>query len=413
MSATTWPALTDLADPATLPDPYPVLAGLREASPFAAYDGVLVVVGKHADCSAVLRHPNASSERGKSMLAARRDRSRGRPSFLSLDPPDHTRLRRLVSKAFTPRTVARLEPRIRAVTTELLDAAAAAGHLELVSQLAYPLPVRIISEMLGVPLADHPRFAGWSARLAHSLQPELGQDSDRARARAEAARVASEEFAAYFTELIAARRAHPADDLLSALIRAEDNGETLTGEELIATCVLLLVAGHETTVGLISNAVLALLRHPGQLALLQADAGLAAAAVEETLRYDAPVQLTGRVARGGMQVGDVTARDGALVLLLIAAAGRDPAVFDDPDTFDIRRGASGHLAFAAGPHFCLGAPLARLEATVALEEFSQRVLSPELDESQLCYKPNLNLRGPETLVVDFTGVREASPARLA
>ena len=158
--------------------------------------------------------------------------------------------------------------------------------------------------------------------------------------------------------------------------------------------MLLLVAGHETTVGLISNAILALLRHPDQLAALRADPGLAAGAVEETLRYDAPVQFTGRVARGGMQVGAVSAPDGAVLMLLLAATGRDPRVFADPDSFDIRRGAGNHLAFAAGPHFCLGAPLARLEATIALQAFATRVAEPELDPAGLAYKPNLNLRGP-------------------
>ncbi|MBO0835673.1 MAG: cytochrome P450, partial [Actinobacteria bacterium] len=234
-------ALTDLAKPETLPDPYPVLAGLREASPFAEFDGTLVVVGRHADISAVLRDPNASSERGKSLLAAGDSRRRNvdRPSFLSLDPPDHTRLRRLVSKAFTPRTIARLEPRIRAITGELLSNAASAGQLEVVSQLAYPLPVRIISELLGVPVSDHPRFAGWSARLAHSLQPGFGAAREVAQARAAAADSASEEFAAYFRELIALRRARPEPDLLSAMIAAEDSGDQLTEDELIATCVLL------------------------------------------------------------------------------------------------------------------------------------------------------------------------------
>ena len=398
-------ALADLADPATLPDPYPILAGLREASPFAEFDGALVVVGRHADIGAVLRHPNASSERGKSLLApAVSRRARERPSFLSLDPPDHTRLRRLVSKAFTPRRIAFLEPRIRAITDELLTAAGAAGHLEVVSQLAYPLPVRIISEMLGVPVSDHPRFAGWSARLAHSLQPGFGVAPEEAQARAEAADAASEEFAAYFRELIALRRARPEADLLSAMIAAEDAGDQLTEDELIATCVLLLVAGHETTVGLISNALLALLRHPDQFALLRARPELASAAVEETLRYDAPVQLTGRVARGGLQAGDVTARDGALVMLLLAAAGRDPEVYAEPDRFDIQRGASNHLAFAAGAHFCLGAPLARLEATIAVGQIARRVVEPSLAEDELSYKPNLNLRGPDRLVVDFAEI---------
>ena len=408
MSTSHRPALAELADPKTLPDPYPILAGLRQASPFAELDGALVVVAKHADCSAALRDPNASSDRNRSLIAGpdatRRTR---RPSFLSLDPPDHTRLRRLVSKAFTPRVVARLEPRIRAITAELLDAAAHANQLEVVSQLAYPLPVRIISEMLGVPAEDHPRFAGWSARLAHSLQPAFGLRPEEALARSEAAQVASDEFGEYFSELIARRRAEPAADLLTDLIRAEDSGDTLTENELIATCILLLVAGHETTVGLISNAILAVLRHPTQLAVLQAAPGLAAAAVEETLRYDAPVQLTGRVARGGMQVGNICVPDGALVLILLAAAGRDPAVFDDPDRFDIQRSATGHLAFAAGPHFCLGAPLARLEATIAVEQFAHRVKAPKLRAGGLAYKPNLNLRGPERLVVDFARIKAA------
>ena len=405
MSTLQRPALSELADPAVLPDPYPLLAALREASPFAEFDGAFVVVGRHADCSAVLRHPNASSERNKSLVAPGASRRRAeRPSFLSLDPPDHTRLRRLVSKAFTPRTIARLEPRIRAITGELLTAAARCGQLEVVSQLAYPLPVRIISEMLGVPVDDHPRFAGWSARLAHSLQPAFGLTAEEAQARAEAADAASDEFAGYFRELIAVRRSQPAGDLLSDLIKAEDNGETLTEDELIATCILLLVAGHETTVGLISNAILALLRHPAELALLRANPGLAAAAVEETLRYDAPVQMTARVARGGMQVGNVTAGDGALVLLLLAAAGRDPEVFADADRFDISRGPAQHLAFAAGPHFCLGAPLARLEATIAVQAFATRISRPELAAGALRYKPNFNLRGPDQLVVRFSDI---------
>jgi cytochrome P450 len=407
------PGLAALADPAVLPDPYPVLAGLREASPFTEAGGALVVVGRHEDCSAILRDPRSSSERNNSLLAPPEVRAQRAPSFLSLDPPDHTRLRRLVSKAFAPRVIARLEPRIRELSDELLTAAAAVQgdgevggggrQLEVVSQLAYPLPVRIISELLGVPAGDHARFAGWSASLAHSLQPQfIATDAAPAAAAAQQARI---EFAEYFRELIAARRDRPGDDLLSELIRAEDEGQRLSEPELIATCVLLLVAGHETTVSLISNAILALLRHPDQLAALRADPGLAPGAVEETLRYDAPVQFTGRVARGGMQVGPVSAPDGAVLMLLLAATGRDPLVFADPDSFDIRRGAGNHLAFAAGPHFCLGAPLARLEATIALQAFATRVADPELDPAGLAYKPNLNLRGPGRLMVGFGSVR--------
>jgi cytochrome P450 len=393
--------LMGLADPATIPDPYPLLASLREASPFTDFGGALAVFGRYEDCSRILRDPRASSERGASILAARRpEQERRRRSFLSLDPPDHTRLRRLVSKAFTPRVIATLEPRINQVTDELLTAAQAddVRELELVSQVAYPLPVRIICEMLGVPPADHARFASWSASLVHSLQPSFGTvDETELLAADEAGR----EFGEYFVELIAARRSTPGDDLLTKLIRAEDEGDRLTVEELIATAILLLVAGHETTVGLISNAILALLRHPDQFAAVVADPALASAAVEETLRYDAPVQLTGRVAKSEMTFGEVTVPEGAVLLMLLAATGRDPAVFPDPDTFDIGRGEKEHLAFAAGPHFCLGAPLARLEATIALRKIAARVIAPEFDEDRLTYKPNFNLRGPDHLVITY------------
>jgi cytochrome P450 len=396
-------SLADLADPAVLSDPYPVLAALREASPVTEFDGLLTVVGRHADCSAVLRDPRASSERHRSLLAP--PALRPAPSFLSMDPPDHTRLRRLVSKAFTPRVVATLEPRIRSLARDLLRPALADGdELEIVGRLAYPLPVRIISELLGVPAEDRPRFAGWSAALAHLLQPRFGTEGGDAESELAAAQAAREEFAAYFRGLIARRRAGPARDLLSELIRAEDEGQQLSEDELIATCVLLLVAGHETTVSLIANAILALLRHPGQLAALRADPALAAGAVEETLRYDAPVQLTARVARGGMTVANAPVPDGGLILVLLAAAGRDPAVFPDPDRFDITRPAAGHLAFGAGPHFCLGAPLARLEAAVAVREFAALVRDAELDAASLAYKPNLNLRGPARLMVRHRGL---------
>ncbi len=405
MSTTERPSLAQLGDPAVVANPYPVLAAIRAATPFAAVDGKLVVLGRHADCSRILRDARASSERGRSLLAPPGAPRREGMSFLSMDAPDHTRLRRLVAKAFTPRVIAGFGPRIREVSHELLSAAGArdARELEIVSQLAYPLPVRIICELLGVPAGDHPRFAGWSARLAHSLQPRFIEQDEAGFADAAAARA---EFAEYFRELIAQRRAQPGDDLLTELIRAEDEGSRLSEAELLSTSILLLVAGHETTVGLISNAVLALLRHTDQLAALRADPGLAGGAVEETLRYDPPVQLTGRVARSPVRIGEVEAPEGGVMLLLLAATGRDPEVFPDPDRFDITRGAGGHLAFAAGPHFCLGAPLARLEASIALTAFADRVTAPELDG--LAYKPNFNLRGPERLAVRSAGIRPAS-----
>jgi cytochrome P450 len=403
------PGLADLmrlGDPGVIPDPYPLLAWLREESPFTELDGGLVVYGRYDDCSRILRDPRASSKRDRNRLVAEvPDRPRRTASFLSLDPPDHTRLRRLVSTAFTPRVVATLADRISEITNGLLTAAAEPGahRLELVGALAYPLPVRIISELLGVPPEDRGRFAGWSARLAHSVQPSFGTVEP---AELEEAERASAEFRAYFSELIAFRRVNPGDDLLTKLIRAESEGDRLTVDEMIATCVLLLVAGHETTVGLISNAMLALLRNPDQLARLVADPDLAAAAVEETLRFDPPVQLTARIATGGM-----ADQEGAILLLLLSATGRDPAVFPSPDVFDLGRRAAhpapgDHLAFAAGPHFCLGAPLARLEATTALQAIATRVIAPELDPDLLVYKPNYNLRGPERMVINFDQIKQ-------
>lgn len=402
------PSLADLislADAAVIPDPYPLLARMREASPFTALDGTLVVYGKYADCSRILRDSRASSRRNQSALSTdRQTRARGTPSFLSLDPPDHTRMRRLVSQAFTPRVVTTLAGRISQLTDELLTAAGETGErgdhqFDLVKALAYPLPVRIISELLGVPPQDHATFADWSAKLAHSVQPSFGAVDPAEQAQTEQA---SAEFRDYFTRLIEIRRACPGDDLLTKLIKAEDEGQRLTLDEMISTCVLLLVAGHETTVGLIANAMLALLRNPGQFAALAADPELSAQAVEETLRFDSPVQLTGRVATGGLEE-----TDGAVILLLLSATGRDPAAFTDPDTFDIRRGTSEHLAFSAGPHFCLGAPLARLEATIALKALATRLVGPELDADSLVYKPNYNLRGPERLVIGFDQLKPA------
>lgn len=389
--------LSSLGDPAVIPDPYPLLARMREASPFTEFGGGLVVYGKYADCSRILRDPRASSQRNRSLLARfRPDQASRTRSFLSLDAPDHTRLRRLVSQAFTPRVVAALSGRISQITDELLTSARDTGadELELVSSLAYPLPLRIICELLGVPPSDQTTFAAWSTTMAHSVQPGFGDqgkpaETDRATA----------EFREYFSEMIAARRSHPGEDLLTKLIRAEDEGQRLTVDEIISTLLLLLVAGHETTASLISNATLALLRHPDQLAALAADPGLAAQAVEETLRYDPPVQLTSRVSTGGM-----AARDGVILLLLLSAANRDPAVFHDPDTFDITRRGE-HLAFSAGPHFCLGTPLARLEGTIALRAIATRVVRPQLDPDSLVYKRNYNLRGPERMVIKFDKIR--------
>jgi cytochrome P450 len=306
-----------------------------------------------------------------------------------------------VSSAFTPRVVAALRPRVTEVVDALFARVAEQGRMDIVDDLAYPLPVQIISEMLGVPAEDDEQFRGWSAMLARSLDPQLADPDPQRLAEGGTARA---EFDRYFSVLIGQRRAHPREDLLSLLVHAESEGDKLTEEELLATCVLLLVAGHETTTNLIANAVLALLRNPDQLDTLRARPELVDGCTEETLRYDPPVQMTNRVARGPLPVGGVEVPDGGMVMMLIAAANRDPEVFDEPDRFDITRKPGGHLAFAAGIHFCLGAGLARLESAVALDAFAQRVVRPHL-LGPVAYKENFNLRGPARLDVGFDAVK--------
>jgi cytochrome P450 len=247
-----------------------------------------------------------------------------------------------------------------------------------------------------VPAADQARFRAWTDRILAIS----GDGSSVAQAHAE--------LAGYLRALVDQRRAQPEDDLLSQLVAVAEDGDRLTEEELVTFGVTVLVAGHETTANLIANAVLALLRHPDQLDLLRSRPELVDGCVEETLRYDAPVQLTTRAARGPLPVGPVQMPDGGLVLLLLAAAGRDPAVYPDPDRFDITRRGAGHLAFAAGPHFCLGAGLARLEAAVALAAFAQRVRAPRLVDAAVRYKANINLRGPAALPVGFASVTAAT-----
>ena len=399
------PNIGALFDPANRPNPYPLFGELRAYGPFPLLDGAITVLGTHERCTTILRDPTYSSDRSRTLLPRRSplpNDERARQSFLSLDPPDHTRLRRLVAKAFTPRVIAALEPKIRALVAELFAAFAANGRFDVVGGLAYPLPVRIISELLGVPTADHERFEVWSKLLVRGLDPAMAiTDADEAAS----IMAAQHELTEYFYRLIATRRATPGDDLLSTLIAIEEQGDQLTEPEPVSTCVLLLVAGHETTANLIANGILALLRHPDQLAALRANPALIAGTVEEVLRYDPPVQLTTRVVRRPTVFDDVTAPTDGVLLLLLAAANRDPAVFDDPDRFDITRDTHQHLSFAAGAHFCLGAGLARLEASVALSVFADRVVDPALDTDSLRYRPHVNLRGPERMVVEFSRLR--------
>jgi cytochrome P450 len=365
----------DPSDPEFLRSPYARYRELRERDPLLRTKGGLLVATTHELCSAVLRDPRF----GHGAPAG------GEPprSFLMMNPPDHTRLRGLVSRAFTPGMVKRLRPRVEAITAGLIEALPA--EADLVTEFAYPLPVMVISEMLGVPPEDHERFRGWSETLARGLDPlpspELAARTERDR----------EEFREYFRALIALRRERPGDDLLSALAQVEE----LTEQELLGTCVLLLVAGHETTVNLIANGVLNLVRH----GVLGRAAERPQQVVEEVLRYDPPVQLTMRVALEDVELAGTSVPAGGGVLALVGAANHDPAAFDDPDRFDVDRAPGRHLAFGLGIHFCLGAPLARMEGEIALRALATAAPKLELADPAPPYKENLVLRGLAALPV--------------
>lgn len=386
-------------------DPYPVYAALRERGPVhrvrtpEGFDAWLVVgheAARQALTDARLSKAWANASPGTGIRIV----SPG-PHMLIADPPDHTRLRKLIARHFTPRRIAALEPRVREITEGLLDAMLAlpGGRADLVDTLAFPLPISVIGELLGVPVADRERFRAWTDDLL-GVTP---QDDKQAAARA---------LTQYLAQLIERRREEPADDLFSALIGdgdsdtgAEGPEAALSREELLGTAWLLLIAGYETTVGLIANGVLALLLHPEQLAALRADASLLEGAVEEALRYDGPVEVaTSRFTTEPVLIGDtLIPGDGRLVLPVLADAGRDPERFGDPDRFDIRRGPRGHLAFGHGIHFCLGAPLARLEGRVAFERLLARAPKLELDAAPegLRWRDGLLMRGVTSLPVRF------------
>jgi cytochrome P450 len=318
--------------------------------------------------------------------------------MLFQDPPDHTRLRALVSKAFTPRAVEAMRPRIQEIVNELLDRVVPTGTMDIIADLAYPLPVTVICEMLGVPVPDQGPIRQWSTDLARSLDAVGLPGDPEIAARGTQARHALGE---YFRGLIPERRQHPRSDLLSALIAAEEAGDRLTESELLAMCVLLFVAGHETTVNLIGNGVLALLNHPGELRRLQEDPTLTPSAVEELLRYDSPVQRTARIPSTEVEIDGRKIKPGAVVVAAIGAANRDPTKFVDPDRLDLGRRDNRHVSFGFGIHACLGAPLARLEAQVAIGTLARQVPRLRLATDRLEWRESSTLRGLKTLPVAF------------
>jgi cytochrome P450 len=382
-------------DEATRRSPYALFARARSEHPLWRHEGLpLSSVFRFADCQAILRDTKTWSSMFPTPPGfAPEDVPR---SMLVMDPPEHTRLRGLVSQAFTPKRIRELAPRIEQIAHELLDDALARREVDLVEALTYPLPVIVIAEMIGVPAGDRAQFKAWSDALVAPLgsvffappTAELVDEQRRIRAELEA----------YFVRLVEERRRAPKDDLLTGLVQAELEGSRLSFEELLAMLILLLVAGNETTTNLIGNAALELLAHPDALAAVRADPSLMPSAMEEVLRYASPVQMDPRIATRDVEIQGVTIPAGEFVLCWLGSANRDDSVFERPETFDVRREKNHHLAFGFGPHYCLGSSLATLEAVIAVRVLLERTRSfQRTEDAPLPLHPSIVFRGVTSL----------------
>jgi pimeloyl-[acyl-carrier protein] synthase len=391
-------------------DPYPFYDRLRSEDPVHwSFMGVWVIT-RYADAIAVLRDPRFSADMRR--WGNYKDiRFREKPGelgplgritskwILFIDPPDHTRLQRLASKAFTPQVVESLRPYIQHVVNEHIERVQNAGSMDIVADLGQSLPVIVIAQMLGVPPEDRKQLQQWSDEVILCLDPMMTVSVF------EHLNQVILEFADYFRHLISKRRQMRQDDLLSALIVARDEGEKLSEEELLSTCTLLFAAGHETTVKLISNGMLALLRHPDQMEKLKQEPTLIQSAVEEMLRYDGPVQVTVRTATEDVEMAGKTIRKGQQIFVCLGAAHRDPAQFPDPERFDITRQNNRHMAFSYGIHACLGNMLARAQAQIAINTLIHKMPDMKLCTDILEWQEKIILRGLKALPVTFTPVQ--------
>ncbi|THA62898.1 cytochrome P450 [Streptomyces sp. A0958] len=400
------PAPFDPWSAAFVADPYPAYAELRatgRAHYFEATDQWLIP--HYADVSALLRdrrlgrtylHRFTHEEFGRTPPPPEHEpfETLNGQGLLDLEPPDHTRIRRLVSKAFTPRTVEQLVPTVRRLAAGLVDDFVEQGGGDLLSAVAEPLPVAVIAEMLGIPESDRAPLRPWSAAICGMFELNPSEETARAAVRA------SLEFSAYLRELIAERRTNPGPDLISALVAAHDEGERLTEQEMVSTCVLLLNAGHEATVNTTVNGWWTLLRHPEQLAALRADHGLLPSALEELMRYDTPLQMFERWVLDDIEIDGTVIPRGSEVALLFGSANRDPARFTDPDTLDLTRRDNPHITFGAGIHFCLGAPLARVELAASFGELLRKAPGLRL-AAEPEWNPGYVIRGVKELRVEL------------
>lgn len=391
-----------------LENPFAVYGLMRSVRPVMrmptpGFDGPGVwFLTRYRDVHDCLRDPRFSADRVLAPIvrdnlerlpAFVQQSAQGVRSMLTMDPPDHTRLRKLVNKAFTPRRIETLRGHIESIVAQLLDAVADSGRMDVIEAIAAPLPAIVIAELLGVPPQDHRQFKAWASEVVAVVGTTTAGGGPPSMTPA------AQQLFAYLAGIIAERRQEPRDDLISAMIAAQEDDDALSDNELLATSNLLLIAGHETTTNLIGNGLLALLREPDQLELLRHDLNLVPTAVEELLRFDGPVQATLRVAREDIQVGDQQLSAGSLVLVGIGAANHDPDIFEEPEHLDITRDPNPHLAFGFGVHFCLGAQLARLEGQIALRQVIERFPGLALASETVRYRPNPVLRGLESLPV--------------
>jgi cytochrome P450 len=385
-------------------NPYPIYRRFREEHPMHRSPEGIWTLTRYHDVLAVLRNDRFSADPRNATALDEIDRPDDQVNpireaagtvLLFTDPPDHTVMRNLVNKAFTPRTVEKLRTHIGELVGELLEPASEGDGMDVISDFAYPLPALVICELMGVPVADRDSFKGWSSDVAPILDPVSTPES------LQKAMGTLSQFGMYFWALIEERRKQPQDDFLSAVITAEENDQQLTIEQLISLCVLIFIAGHETTQNLIGNGLLALLRNRDQLELLRENPSLIKGAVEELLRYDSPVQLTARSATADIQVAESTIPKGEEVIVLLGAGNRDPSVFPDPDRLDITRTKSQVVSFGGGAHFCLGAGLARLEGEIVFPALLKRFPDLELAVDEPQYRATFTLRGLESLPVRF------------
>lgn len=391
--------LAEIMDPASRADPYPLYQRLRERPIWREADGTYVV-GRYAEVSRLIRDPRLSVEpqngpRGGMGL-----------SFLNMDPPNHDRLRRMTMRHFGPPNdpgrVEAMTPALHAMVCTLIDRLAGRGEIDAVADLAYPFPVTVIADLLGVPREDEPKFHAWAEAIVQATD----RDPREPGKRSAGAEAAFQALAAYMLGLITARKGAPRDDMLSRLVNDDGPDGAMRPDEMISVAVLLLLAGHETTVNLIANGVLTLLRQPHLLRRLREEPAIAPAFVEELLRYEPPVHFTFRSTLSDVEIGGTLVPKGSALQLMLASASRDPARFEAPDVFMPERPNNQHMGFGSGIHACFGAPLARLEGQIALTEIARRLVNPRLAQDPPPYRFNPTLRGPREVRVMIDGVAD-------